>query len=100
MSNGIVRRPAVPPPVRIRRDVAKLSSSDPILVFYEKAIAVMQQGNRLDLSSSWRYQGAVHDYPSDPNTGRIDERRQHILGDMRTRVVVFSFVASDVSALL
>jgi tyrosinase len=74
MSNGIVRRPAVPPPVRIRRDVAKLSSSDPILVFYEKAIAVMQQGNRLDLSSSWRYQGAVHDYPSDPNTGRIDER--------------------------
>src|SRR5581483_7110328 len=31
MSNGIVRRPAVPPPVRVRRDVSKLTG-DPILV--------------------------------------------------------------------
>ena len=64
MSNGIVRRPAVPPPVRIRRDVSKLSASDPILVFYGKAIEEMQKGNRLDLPTSWRYQGAIHDYPS------------------------------------
>jgi len=55
--------------------VAHLTSSDPILVFYEKAIAQMQAGNVLDDPSSWRYQGAVHDYPSDPSTGRIDERK-------------------------
>jgi tyrosinase len=74
MSNGIVRRPAVPPPVRIRRDVANLSPSDPILVFYERAIAQMQAGNRLDLPLSWRYQAAIHDYPLDSNTGSIDVR--------------------------
>jgi len=42
--------------------VAKLSG-DPILVYYEKTIAEMQKGNRLDLPTSWRYQAAIHDYP-------------------------------------
>ena len=75
MSNGIVRRPAVPPPVRIRRDVANLSSSDPIIVFYEKAIAEMQKGNKLEDPVSWRYQGAIHDYPINPNDASIDTRK-------------------------
>jgi len=73
MSNGIVRRPAVPPPVRVRRDVSKLTG-DPILVFYEKAIAQMQSGNILHLPQSWRYQAAIHDYPLNPIVGGIDTR--------------------------
>ena len=74
MSNGVQRRTAVPPPVRIRRDVANLSSSDRILEFYERAIARMKLDG-LDNPVSWRYQGAIHGYPSD-STGRgIDERK-------------------------
>jgi len=74
MSNGIVRRPAVPPPVRIRRDVARLPPGDPIIVFYERAIAQMQQGNTLHQRLSWRYQAAIHDYPLAPNSADIDTR--------------------------
>lgn len=59
---GVVRRPAVPPPVRIRRDVNNLSANDPIVVYYEKAIAVMQS-KRLNDPVGWRYQSAIHDYP-------------------------------------
>ncbi len=70
MSNGTTRRPAVPPPVRIRRDVSKLPSSDRTLEFYEKAIAHMQTLG-LDNPLSWRYQGAIHDYPQ--RAGRIDK---------------------------
>ncbi len=62
MSNGgTLRRPAVPPPVRIRRDVNNLSANDPIITFYEKAIGQMQKGNKLDDPLSWRYQAAIHD---------------------------------------
>src|SRR4051794_27716441 len=64
MSNGgILRRPAVPSRVRVRRDVNGLADNDPIIVFYEKAIEKMKQGNRIDLPTSWRYQAAIHDYP-------------------------------------
>jgi tyrosinase len=53
--------------------VGKLPSSDRTLFFYEKAIAQMQTLG-LDKPLSWRYQGAIHDYPLDPNTGNIDVR--------------------------
>jgi tyrosinase len=61
-NGGIIRRPAVPSPVRIRRDVTRLDPNDPILTFYERAVDKMQA---LDMnnSSSWRYQAAIHDYP-------------------------------------
>lgn len=78
-TSGILRRPAVPPPVRIRRDVSKLSDTDPIITFYERGIEVMQRGNRLDVPTSWRYQAAIHDYP--PFTGTdaarsLDDRKR------------------------
>lgn len=68
-----MRRPAVPPPVRIRRDVNNLSPSDPIVTFYEKAIFEMQKGNKLDDPLSWRYQAAIHDYSR--NLANVDSRR-------------------------
>jgi tyrosinase len=58
-----VRRPAVPSPVRIRRDIHRLAENDPIIVFYERAIQRMRQGNVLASPTSWRYQAAIHDYP-------------------------------------
>jgi tyrosinase len=73
MSNGgILRRPAVPPPVRIRRDVNNLLKSDPhkILEFYGKAIREMQK-KRLDDPLSWRYQAAIHDYPPPPDVAKL-----------------------------
>lgn len=72
MSNGgLLRRPAVPPPVRVRRDVNNLikeNPNHPIIAFYEKAIGVMKQGSTNNdpakwAPTSWRYQGAVHDFP-------------------------------------
>jgi len=60
-TGGIVRRPAVPGPVRIRRSVLSLPANDPILVFYGSAIAAMKT-KRISESSSWRYQAAIHDY--------------------------------------
>jgi tyrosinase len=50
--------------------VSKLPSSDRTLEFYEKAIAQMQKLG-LDKPVSWRYQGAIHDYPQ--RAGRIDQ---------------------------
>jgi tyrosinase len=64
MANGqIVRRPAVPPPVRIRRDINKLAASDPIVTLYRDAIGVMK-GRPLRDPTSWRYQAAIHGYPT------------------------------------
>ena len=76
MSNGgVLRRPAVPPSVRIRRDVNKLPANDPVITFYEKAIGVMQDSNRkLDDPLNWRYQAAIHDYP-DPDATLADRLR-------------------------
>lgn len=62
MSGGVVRRPAVPPPVRIRQDINKLAPSDPIVVFYGRAIGEMK-AKGMDDPLSWRYQAAIHDYP-------------------------------------
>lgn len=58
--DGIFRRPAVPQPVRIRRDVHKLPPGDKTLFWYEKAIQAMK---KLPLSDvlSWRYQAAIHE---------------------------------------
>ena len=64
MSGGLIRRPAVPPAVRLRRDVNNLRPDDPIITFYRQAIGVMK-ARPLRVSSSWRYQAAIHDYPRD-----------------------------------
>jgi tyrosinase len=58
------KHPAVPPPVRVRRDVHRLAENDPIIVYYERAIKKMSEGNRIDLATSWRYQAAIHSYPA------------------------------------
>ncbi len=60
--DGIFRRPAVPQPVRIRRDVNTLPPGDTTLFWYEKAIQRMRS-LPLNNSRSWRYQAAIHDYP-------------------------------------
>src|SRR5262245_61587287 len=69
MSNGggVLRRPAVPSPVRTRRDVNNLAANDPIIVFYRQAIGVMKTRPLRD-PSSWRYQAAIHDYPLNVST--------------------------------
>ena len=62
-SGGVLSRPAVPPPVRVRRNILNLPVNDPIIVFYGRAIAEMKRkliGDPL----SWRYQAAIHDYPT------------------------------------
>ena len=80
-SSGVLRRPAVPPPVRIRRNIKNLADNDPIVVFYGKAIAAMRK-IPLKESSSWRYQAAIHDYPprnpppGSPDRRPFDERRR------------------------
>lgn len=65
MAGGIIRRPAVPPPVRIRQNINNLALNDPIVVFYSKAIGAMLNKVNKPLSDplSWRYQAAIHDYP-------------------------------------
>ena len=47
--------------IRIRRDVHTLPDWDPILEWYAKAIARMQERPLTD-SCSWRYQAAVHEF--------------------------------------
>ena len=70
---GIVRRPAVPRPIRIRRSVLSLKPDDPILTSYGKAMAAMQAKPLLE-PTSWRYQAAIHDYvrSDDPNAKSTD----------------------------
>jgi len=58
---GIVRRPAVPRPIRIRRSVMSLPANDPILTFYGKAMQAML-AKPISESTSWRFQAAIHDY--------------------------------------
>jgi hypothetical protein len=41
-NGGVVRRPAVPPPVRIRRNINSLATNDPIVTFYDRAIGAMK----------------------------------------------------------
>ena len=71
-------RPAVPRPIRIRRNA---HTADPnILNFYEQAIREMKlarlSGNPSSIASpvSWRYQAAIHAYTrgSDPNADASD----------------------------
>jgi tyrosinase len=61
---GIVRRPAVPQPVRIRRDINRLATTDDAIVWYRRAIGAMK-ALPLDNPRGWRYQAAIHDYPAD-----------------------------------
>ncbi len=62
-TSGILRRPAVPPPVRIRRELSKLvAANDPTVDLYRRAIRVMKTRPLRD-PTSWRYQAAIHDYP-------------------------------------
>jgi tyrosinase len=72
MAGDIQRRPAVPPSVRVRRNVKNLKG-DPILTFYEKAIGVLKTRG-LDDPTGWRYQAAIHDYPL--NTSSRQSRSQ------------------------
>ncbi len=86
-TSGILRRPAVPPPVRVRRSVHSLiqeNPNHPIFLFYSRAIGEMKKGvaeipsgsgrrvnipgGRLDDPRSWRYQAAIHDYPLNDST--------------------------------
>jgi tyrosinase len=57
----IVRRPAVPAPIRVRRSALSLPANDPIFIFYGRAIAQMKT-RPLSKSTSWRYQAAIHEY--------------------------------------
>lgn len=59
---GVRRRPATPPPIRIRRNVARLPAGDPIITFYGRAVEEMRSKPIAD-PTSWRYQAAIHDYP-------------------------------------
>jgi tyrosinase len=70
---GVLKRPATPPPIRTRKSVATLSATDPIIVFYERAIREMESKPIAD-PMSWRYQAAIHDYvpAEDPNRAASD----------------------------
>src|SRR6516225_8626653 len=62
-TSAILRRPAIPPPARIRRDLVKLvAANDPTDDLYRRAIGVMKTRPLRD-PTSWRYQAAIHDYP-------------------------------------
>ncbi len=65
--DGIFRRPAVPQPVRIRREIGKLPAGDRTLDWYEQGIRAMK-ARPLNDPRSWRYQAAIHDYPADVRT--------------------------------
>jgi tyrosinase len=73
MANGsskkkrVRRRPAVPRPVRVRRNINSLGTSHPIVVFYSRAIGEMKAKPITD-PTSWRYQAAIHDYPEEGAT--------------------------------
>jgi tyrosinase len=71
-NGGIVRRPAIPRPVRIRQNINNLAVNDPIVVFYGRAIERMK-AKPLSDPLSWRYQAAIHDYPF-PDTTFNDRR--------------------------
>lgn len=47
--------------VRVRKDVLNLADWDPILLWYARAVAQMQQRPIAD-PTSWRYQAAIHEY--------------------------------------
>src|SRR6185295_2526341 len=47
--------------VRMRRDVWKLATWDPILFWYAKAVTAMKARPLTD-PTSWRYQAAIHEY--------------------------------------
>jgi tyrosinase len=47
--------------VRTRKDVLKLDEWDPILLWYARAVAEMQN-QPLNSPRGWRYQSAIHDY--------------------------------------
>jgi tyrosinase len=57
-------RPAIPPPIRVRRSVVSLPLNDPIMTFYGRAITEMRSKPISD-PVSWRFQAAIHDYPRD-----------------------------------
>ena len=63
LSAPVLKRPATPPPIRIRRNVSTLAANDPVIEFYGRAIGEMK---RLLIANplSWRYQAAIHDYPT------------------------------------
>jgi tyrosinase len=63
-ATGVAKRPAIPPPIRTRKNAAGLSVSDPIITFYSKAIEAMKAKPIAD-PTSWRYQAAIHDYVRD-----------------------------------
>jgi tyrosinase len=50
---------AAPSPVLVRRNVASMDPSDPVLVSYRKAIGAMQARPATD-PTSWTYQAAIH----------------------------------------
>jgi tyrosinase len=70
---GTVRRPAIPPPVRIRRNIKSLDLDDPIVVGYGNAVEAMQR-LPIDNPLSWRYQAAIHDYPF-PDVGAAGDKQ-------------------------
>jgi tyrosinase len=72
----IINRPAVPHPIRIRRNLVGMAATDPVVVFYQRAIRRMKT---LPLNDplSWRYQAARHDYPR----GTTVEERSRGQGD-------------------
>ena len=43
----VLKRPATPPPIRIRKNVGTLSASDPVITFYGKAIAEMKKSGSM-----------------------------------------------------
>lgn len=57
----VIRRPAVPPPIRVRRNVGKLKVDDPIILWFRRAIGHMKE-LPIDTFNSWRFQAAIHDY--------------------------------------
>lgn len=65
-SPGVIKRPAIPPPIRTRQNVLRLKLDDDILFFFAKAIAVMQ-GKPIADPTSWSYQAAIHDYQPSAN---------------------------------
>jgi tyrosinase len=90
---GVVSRPAVPPPVRIRRNIKKLSPTDPIVLFYGKAVGAMK-AIEFKNALSWRYQAAIHDYsfPASGKEADLDlatQISQDPLADPKTRPASF-----------
>lgn len=69
----ILTRPAVPSPLRVRRNAKNLPISHPFMDFYAKAIRAMQALPIAD-PLSWRFQAAIHDYvrDQDPNASAGD----------------------------